>query len=514
MRVFITGATGFIGRALVPALLRDGHLVTVWARSVERARNRLGAEVEPVDASGGRQALVAAVNRADAVINLAGEPLMPARWTASRKAAIRRSRIDLTADLAAAIEAAPSRPRVFVSSSAVGYYGDRGDERLVETSSPGQGFLSEICRDWEDAARRAESAGTRVALVRTGVVLGREGGALASMLPPFALGLGGPFGSGRQFLPWIHLHDLVAVLVQALTDERYAGPINGVAPAAVTVREFARALGRSLHRPAVVPVPALALRLLFGEAASTLLVSQRVEPAVLGRLGFEFAFPTLAGALADVVGGQDVEIRPLVEPVPDYGSDDGRRYLARRRPTYDLHMRTIVNAPLDRTFAFFSKAENLGLLTPAAMRFSVRHPVPAIAEGVAIDYRLRVGPVPIGWRSRIVSWVPGVRFVDYQEQGPYRAWWHEHRFAADGEVTVMDDRVSYAPPLGPIGWLANRLLIAPTLRRIFRYRRDVIHLRFGTGGGPAQPTGQRSAQGPGVPSAGSPRRAQSTRASG
>jgi uncharacterized protein (TIGR01777 family) len=485
MRIFITGATGFIGRALVPALRREGHDISVWARSVSRARGRLGAEIEPVDAAGGRTALIEAVGRADAVINLAGEPLMPARWTARRKAALRASRIGLTGDLVAAIEAAPSRPRVLISSSAVGYYGDRGDEPLVESSTPGKGFLSEICQDWEAAAHQATRLGVRVALIRTGVVLGRDGGALASMRPPFELGLGGPFGSGRQYLPWIHLHDLVAVIANALTDDRYVGPINGVAPGAVTVRDFVRALGRSLGRPAMLPMPAVLLRLLFGEAASTLLASQRVEPAALDTLGFRFAFPLVTGALADVTGGPAVEVRPLVSPVSDHGSAAGRRYLDRRPPVYDLRTRTVVGAPLDETFAFFSKAENLGLLTPAAMRFSVVTPVPAIADDVAIEYRLRIGPIPITWRSRIVNWAVGARFVDYQEAGPYRSWWHEHRFRAEGPVTVMEDRVSYAPPFGPVGRLANRFFIVPTLRRIFRYRADVIRLRFGTAPVPA-----------------------------
>jgi uncharacterized protein (TIGR01777 family) len=479
VRILVTGATGLIGRALVPVLQRDHHSIIVWSRSAARARGRLGADIEALDGTLGQDALVRALRRVDAVVNLAGEPLMPGRWSAARRQRIWDSRVRFTSDLVRAIEAAPARPRVLVSSSAVGYYGDRGSDELTEESAPGRGFLAELCQEWEAAARAAEPLGLRVVALRTGVVLGRDGGALAAMLPGFRLGAGGAFGSGRQFVPWIHLHDLVAIVAAAIADDRIRGPVNGVAPEPVTSRQFAACLGRSLGRPAVIPMPAAALRLVFGEVASVLLRSQRVEPSVLKQLGFRFVFPMVTGALADIIGGPAVEITRLRHPIEDHGSASGRRYLNQREPIYDLRMRTVASAPLEETFAFFSKAENLGLLTPAAMRFSVHGTVPAIAENTAIDYRLRVGPVPVTWRSRIVDWVPGVRFVDYQEKGPYRSWWHEHRFEAQGNRTVMEDRVSYAPPLGLVGRLINRLFIVPTLRRIFRYRADVIRLRFG-----------------------------------
>ncbi len=215
-----------------------------------------------------------------------------------------------------ALEAARQRPRVLVSGSAVGDYGDRGDEILTEDSAKGDGFLADLCRDWEDEARKAEALGLRVVLLRTGVVLGRGGGALAQMLPAFRLGAGGPIGSGRQYLPWIHLHDLVGVIVAALGDDRMRGPINGVGPEPVTSRDFAKALGRALHRPAVLPAPALALRVIFGQAADVLLASQRVVPAALERLAFPFAFPTLDAALADVLDDSDAAGRrePTARP--------------------------------------------------------------------------------------------------------------------------------------------------------------------------------------------------------
>jgi ligand-binding SRPBCC domain-containing protein len=208
-------------------------------------------------------------------------------------------------------------------------------------------------------------------------------------------------------------------------------------------------------------------------------VSQRVDPATLRRLGFVFAFPTLRKALDNIVDGAPVIMRPVVGATESRASAMGQRYLDARRPTHELLLTTRLHAPVDRAFAFFSRAENLGLLTPTAMQFSIAGDAPAIAEEATIEYRLRVGPVPITWRSRIVDWTPGTRFVDFQEKGPYRAWWHEHSFRAEGTSTVMEDRVCYAPPLGMLGRIVNHLFIAPMLRRIFQYRADVIRLRFG-----------------------------------
>ncbi len=301
MRVFLTGATGFLGSALVARLCGDGHIVAAWVRSVDRARSRLGPDVELVPVTAGFDALTAAVSRADAVVNFAGESLIGRRWTSARRRAFEASRVGVTQDLVRAIAAASTRPRVLMSGSAVGWYGDRGDEWLTEESSSGDGFLARLCRDWENAAMAARAHGVRVVLSRTAVVLGREGGALAQMLLPFSLGLGGPIGNGRQYMPWIHLSDFTGFVTTALADERYQGPINAVAPQDVTSRTFAAALGRALHRPAVLPAPAFALRAIFGEGATVVLASQRVEPRALLERGFTFAFRDLDRALASII---------------------------------------------------------------------------------------------------------------------------------------------------------------------------------------------------------------------
>jgi hypothetical protein len=300
MRVLLTGATGFLGRALSAELRRQGHEVLACVRDPARARALLGEQVELVGIHGGEPALRAAAERCDSVVNLAGEPVL-ARWTDRHRAALRASRVDLTARLVSTLSALGARPRVLLSGSAVGFYGDRGAERLTEASPQGTGFLPELCAAWEGAARRAEAAGLRVVLLRTGIVLGREGGALARMLLPFRLGLGGRLGAGHQFMPWVHVEDWVRAVVFALTDERVRGALNVTAPEPPTNREFTRALAGAVHRPALFPVPRLALQALFGSGASVLLESQRAQPARLLELGFAHAFPTLEAGLRDLL---------------------------------------------------------------------------------------------------------------------------------------------------------------------------------------------------------------------
>jgi uncharacterized protein (TIGR01777 family) len=270
MNITITGASGFIGRRLMKSLAKAGHSVRALSR-----------HAQPVEC--------------DVVIQLAGEPVAQ-RWTAEAKRRIRESRVAGTRNLVEALATLTHRPEVLICASAIGYYGSRGDEILTESSSPGSGFLPEVCVAWEREAQAAEAFGMRVVRVRTGLVLAAGGGALVRMLPPFRMGVGGRLGSGQQWMSWIHLEDLVG-LFQFAVERQVRGPLNAVAPHPVTNSDFTRELARALRRPALFPVPGFALRLLFGEMAEVLLASQRVTPAAAEAAGFRFRFPQLAPAL-------------------------------------------------------------------------------------------------------------------------------------------------------------------------------------------------------------------------
>ena len=296
MRVLITGGTGFIGRAVARALLAQGHAVVVLTRDRARAAKVLPPGTTTVDTWAGLAP--------DAVVNLAGENLGAHRWNAARKRAFMESRAGLTRALVAWMATLPRKPAVLVSGSAVGYYGARGDEPLTEDAPPGNEYQSELCAQWEAAARGAEALGVRVCRVRTGIVLGR-GGALAAMKLPFMLGLGGHLGDGAQWMSWIHRDDMVALILWLLAGESRAGAWNATAPAPATNRQFARALAASLHRPALFPMPAPVVRLLVGEMAHLLLTGQRVLPARAQAEGFSFRHPDLRAALDAVWAAAD-----------------------------------------------------------------------------------------------------------------------------------------------------------------------------------------------------------------
>ena len=292
MKVAVTGATGVIGRAVVRELVERGDSVVALSRDASKAN--LDVEVVEWRDPKGEPAPAAAFAGVDGVIHLLGEPIAQ-RWTDTAKREIHDSRALGTRNLIAGMRSSP--PAVLVSQAATGYYGPHGDEAVDESGAPGDSFEASVVADWETEARAAEQLGMRVVLCRTGVVLSPSGGALEKMLTPFKLGVGGPVAGGEQYLPWVHIDDVVGALLFALDTEAASGPINVTAPAPVTNKEFSRALGRALHRPAFMPVPGFAIRLLYGEMAIIVTTGVRAEPRRLEQLGYSFRQPDLARAL-------------------------------------------------------------------------------------------------------------------------------------------------------------------------------------------------------------------------
>ena len=296
MHILLTGGTGLIGRALCRHWLSQGHRLTVWSRKPEKVAKICGAQARGVS-----RLEEVGQETVDAVINLAGAPIADRPWTHKRKALLWSSRISLTETLLAWLESREQKPELLISGSAVGWYGDGGERELTEDSPPvAEDFASQLCIAWEETAQRAEASGVRVVLVRTGLVLSAEGGFLSRLLLPFKLALGGPIGNGRQWMPWIHINDQIALIDFLLHQKNASGPYNACAPTPVRNREFAKTLGSVLHRPAFVPMPAFALKVGLGELSLLLLGGQRATPVRLLEAGFIFQFTDLRAALDDL----------------------------------------------------------------------------------------------------------------------------------------------------------------------------------------------------------------------
>ncbi len=300
MKVLVTGATGFVGKVLVRQLLDSGNEVVVLTRNIAKAAISLGSQCKYIQWSNNNELPPQeAFDGVDGVINLMGEGIADKKWDEERKKRIYHSRIDGTARLVEAINALKIKPKVFVSTSAIGVYGDRGNEEITETSSMGTDFLANVCKDWETEAKKIKNIGVRVVIIRVGVVLGRGGGALKKMLPIFKLGAGGPIGTGKQYMSWIHIEDLGSMFIEALKNVLIEGEYNGTAPYPATNAEFSKALGKVLKRPAFAPAPAFALKAIFGEMSTVILSGQKVLPRKFTEKKFHYRYPTLEMALKE-----------------------------------------------------------------------------------------------------------------------------------------------------------------------------------------------------------------------
>lgn len=447
----VTGASGFIGRALVHRAAERGMRVIALGRADGPSEHPPGVEVrsfDPNDASADPRAF----EGADAVVHLAGESI-DGRWTPEKKERIARSRIEGTRNVVAALEKCATRPSVFVCASAAGFYGSRGDEPLFETSRAGDGFLASVCRQWEREAMRAQELGIRTVMLRTGIALG-QGGALEKMRAPFAFGAGGPLGSGRQFVPWIHLDDLADLYCFAVERSDIQGALNAVAPDYATNARFAQAIGTAMRRPSLLPAPGAALRLMLGEFAQTVLASQLMIPARAQDAGFPWKHPNLERAIQTILAPHAAPASP-----------------------HRFQTTQIVPADICEVFDFFSDARNLEAITPAMLRFQIDKISGAMQRGTIIDYRLRLRGAPLKWKTLITEWNAPHGFVDVQLHGPYASWRHEHRFTPVKNGVEISDTVEYLLPFAPLGTIAFGL-VRRDVEAIFRHRESVIAQHF------------------------------------
>jgi uncharacterized protein (TIGR01777 family) len=456
-KIGVTGASGFIGRALVAALARRGDAVRAFTRRPGATGFPANVEAYRLDLRNAPVAEIAgAVSGLDGVVHLAGETVS-GHWSEAKKREIQESRELTTRNLVTGMWESAAKPPVLVAASAAGYYGSRGDEPLDEDSPPGSGFLARVCVDWEREAHVAEEFGTRVVCLRQGLVLGKDGGALPRMLAPFRMGVGGALGMGRQWWPWIHVEDAVEMLLFALDREDVAGAVNAVAPDPATNARFSLALAHALGRPSLFAVPGPALRIVLGEFAGVLLSSQLMLPAVAQDAGFAWKHPHLEEALLDLLG-------------------DSKRTPAVQHFEHEVR----IGAPVARVFEFFSDASNLKELEPPKRRLEVLTPAhQRVQRGTTLELRVRVGGVPVRWKTLITKWKPEQEFEDIALRGPFLLWRHRHAFAPDGAGTTVRDSIDYVLRFAPF---SN--LILPAARRdlneMFRFRNVLLKEIFGS----------------------------------
>ena len=452
MKILVTGATGMVGRTLLPLLKAKEHEVIALTRNLETAGVRLPIACQIIRWDPlSHKNLPDLPEKIDAVIHLCGEGIADGRWTQKRKQEIYDSRILSTRNLLTLFIKSQLLPRVWISASAIGYYKNASQSALDEASPPDDGFLAKVCKDWETETFKADVLGIRTLALRLGIILGHDGGITTKILPLFRMGLGGPLGQGNQWMSWIHVRDVAGLILTALENPTYRGPINTVSPNPVTNGEFTSVLAKILKRPAVFTVPAFALKLLLGEISQLLLASQNVSAQKATGLGYRFVYPKLKNALkviCDQIGHKFITEQWVLQPI-------------------------------DHVFEFFSNPKNLETLTPDFLHFKiVKISHPKIQEGAVLDYQLKLHGIPVHWQSRISGWVQGQRFSDQQTRGPYAFWHHTHEFYETRGGTVIRDNVVYKLP----GWVPGDVLahtyIKKDLEKIFIFRREQIERLF------------------------------------
>ena len=472
MKILIVGGTGFIGKTTVAFLQGRGHHVSAWVRNLEKATDMLGDGVELISTIKNADDLKQHIDQMDVVINLAGRPLAAVRWTEKKKSEFYESRVNVTNLISDAISMCENPPKVLISASAVGIYGNGGSVALDEESDLGQDYLSELCSQWEQAANRSKDSGVRVCNVRLGIIIGREGGMLKQSIPSFDLGVGSYLGDGKQKIPWIHINDAVRAINFCIDRKELSGAVNLTAPHPVSGKEFAKDLASLTNACVIFPVPKFILKLFLGEGQRVLTNSQNALPLKLLESSFKFEYDSLKLALEDEICPVDV----VVDRANFSGDDIGDV------PDVQYELKTSVRLNFDqkKVFDFFSSPLNLGLTTPSWLNFKITEMTPTISKDCEIAYEIRLWFLPIKWRTSILEWNPPESFIDIQKSGPYKVWVHSHFIeSTSGNASIMRDVVRYSIPGGLLGKLLHFLIIKKSLLRIFGYRRSMIRMRLG-----------------------------------
>lgn len=448
MKVLVTGASGFIGQSFILHLLKKQYQVIAVSRQTKQeyfAKYSLPVEFiqwKNPETEELKSELLAEV---DVVVHLAGESIASSYWTASTKKRLIDSRVQSAKNLLSAVQAHSPKCKQFITASATGIYGDRMDEILTEDSKLGQGFLADLCKEWE-AASVPKKAGIQHLSVRIGVVLGQGQGFLAKMEEIYSHYIGGPLASGKQYLSWIHIQDLVRILEYSIS-KQLSGSINAVAPEPVSNAVFSKAMAKALNVFELFPVPSFALKLLLGEQACIALDSQRVIPQNLLKYGFEFDFKNIESALQEI-------------------------YHYKKNPNNLAHSAILyLDYPVSEVFDFFASEKNLEIITPEFLNFKVlSKTTPQIQAQTQIDYKLNIHSIPVKWRTLISEWQKDQYFIDEQLKGPYSLWKHRHNFSPLGKGCLVEDFVIYRMPLGFLGRVFARPLVQRDVRNIFDFR--------------------------------------------
>lgn len=450
-RILITGASGFLGQKLLLKLYKNGYQdINILTRNAEKTKKEIKYPVSVFEWDPKKDKIDSqAFEGVDIIYHLAGENVADGRWSEEKKKRILESRQLSSKLITREVNKLSTHPQKIISASAVGIYGDRGDELLDEGSEAGKGFLAEVCKQWESSFDEVPNS-VQKHFLRIGIVLSKDGGAIPKMEIPFKAGLGGKLGDGSQYMSWIHVDDLIDQFHFLAKTSSTKKVFNGVAPNPVTNKEFTKAIGKALGRPTIFTVPKFVLTTALGEMSNILLAGQKVEPKAFMDEDFEFKFKTIDQALENLFF---LDLR-------------GERKLFKVQ---------YVSHPKNEVFKFFSDEFNLEKITPPLLSFKVLgKSTQKIQEGTIIDYKLKIHGIPIKWKSLIKNFIKNETFTDQQLRGPYAKWVHQHDFISVGHGTLMTDDIVYKVPLGLIGRIFAGAFVKRDVNKIFEFRQQVI----------------------------------------